>query len=65
MKPYGQKRDWSELEMANKHDRGKNTKGNKKKKTKHWKKRARADKPKGNIGTDLEPLIGESRFSEK
>lgn len=41
MKPYGQKREWTELEIANKYDRGENKKGTPKKKTRFWKKRAR------------------------
>lgn len=40
MKPYGQKRDWAEIEQANKYDRGKN-KARSKKRDKTWKKRAR------------------------
>lgn len=40
MKPYGQKRDWAELEQVNKHDRKKNKKRNKKR-DRTWKKRAR------------------------
>jgi len=41
MKPYGQKRNFVELEEANKYRRNKNKKGRSKKITKHWKKRER------------------------
>lgn len=41
MKPYGQKRNWVEVEEANKYRRCINKKGRSKKITKHWKKRER------------------------